>query len=226
MMGAAVVRRSAPDRARAIERCGAMAEAYELRTVGGNPWRTTFVARVAPLPGETILDVGCGTGRNFERIQDGIGPTGLLIGIEPSAAMLERARARVTRHGWANVVLVHAPAEEAAIPEVADAAMFCATHDVLRSRPALVNVLRHVRDGGRVVAGGAKWVRWHGRGALSRNLSTWRLNRDCTTTFEGFGRPWTRLAELIGDLRVEELCLGGGYLAWGTFTTPSSRDPS
>jgi SAM-dependent methyltransferase len=229
-MVGAVVRRAAPDRRRAAERYGAMAAEYELRTLSGDLWREQLVARLAPRRGETILDVGCGTGRNFEQIQRGIGPGGRLIGIELSSEMLEQARGLVARHGWTNVELVHAGAEEAPIRAIADAALFCATHDVLRSRAALLNVLAHVRDGGRIVAGGAKWAPWRRRGAISLNLSTWRLNRECTTTFEGFRRPWSRLAELLPGLRVEELYFGGGYLAFATrdapLTSPSSRDPS
>jgi hypothetical protein len=90
----------------------------------------------------------------------------------------------------------------------------------MRSPAALANVLRHVRDGGRVVAGGAKWAPWRLRGTVSLNLSTWRLNRDCVTTFEGFRRPWTRLAELVPNLTVEELYFGGGYVAWATLSAP------
>jgi demethylmenaquinone methyltransferase/2-methoxy-6-polyprenyl-1,4-benzoquinol methylase len=222
-MFGSIVTRAAPNRRRAEQRYGAMADEYELRTLSGDPWRQQLVARLAPHPGETIVDIGCGTGRNFERIQRGIGPGGRLIGVEPSAAMLAQARARVERHGWTNVDLVVAGAEEAAIPALADAALLCATHDVLRSRAALENVLRHVRPGGRIVVGGAKWAPWRRSGALSLNLATWRMNRDCTTTFEGFARPWSRLAELVPELHVEELYLGSGYLASATLTTPVHR---
>jgi ubiquinone/menaquinone biosynthesis C-methylase UbiE len=63
-------------------------------------------------PGATVLDVACGTGRNFELIERRIGPTGRLVGIDRSPRMLQRARARVARHGWDNVELVHMDAEQ------------------------------------------------------------------------------------------------------------------
>ena len=72
--------------------------------------------------------------------------------------MLAQARALVERRGWINVELINAWGEEASIPALADAAIFCAVHDVMRSPAALENVLRQVRDGGRIVAGGAKWA--------------------------------------------------------------------
>jgi hypothetical protein len=54
---------------------------------------------------------------------------------------------------------------------------------------------------------------------VSFNLSTWRLNRDCVSTFEGFGRPWSRLEELVPDLQVEEIYFGGGYIASAAIPT-------
>jgi SAM-dependent methyltransferase len=209
---------AAPDRARALRSYGAMARSYELRTASGDHGRRELVALLAPRRGEVILDVGCGTGRNFDRIQQRIGPQGRLIGIEPSAEMLAQAQALVRRRGWTNVELVCAGAEEATIPAMVDAAILCAVHDVMRSPPALANVLEHIREGGRIVAGGPKWVPWRRRGAVSLNVATWRLNRDCVSTFEGFQRPWSRLAELIPDLEVEERYLGAGYIASATRT--------
>jgi demethylmenaquinone methyltransferase/2-methoxy-6-polyprenyl-1,4-benzoquinol methylase len=208
--------KAAPDRGRARAQYGAMARNYELRTASGDQWRRDLVVELAPRPGEVILDVGCGTGRNFEQIQQTLGPTGRLIGIEQSPEMLAHARALVERNGWTNVELVGASGEDFAIPAAADAVMLCAVHDVMRSQAALANVLRHVRDDGRIVAGGAKWAPWRQSGAVSLNLSTWRLNRDCVSTFEGFQQPWSRLEELVPGLRVDEIYFGGGYIASGT----------
>ena len=229
LLGAAVVlrqtvTRAAPDRVRARAQYGAMARAYELRTLSGDQWRRELVAKLAPRPGEVILDVGCGTGRNFEQIQQWIGPSGRLIGIEQSPEMLAQAHALVERHGWTNVELVCASAEEVAIPATADAAMLCAVHDVMRSTAGLVNVLLHVREGGRIVAGGAKWAPWRRSRGVSLNLSTWRLNRDCVSTFEGFRRPWSRLEELVPDLDVDEIYCGGGYIASAAIAPARSAD--
>ena len=209
-----------PDRSRALADYGAMADSYELRTASGDQWRRELVVTLAPRPGEVILDVGCGTGRNFEQIQRRIGPGGRLIGIEQSPQMLAQAEALVRRHGWTNVELVCASADDAVIPATVDAALLCAVHDVMRSPAALANVLRHVRDGGRIVAGGPKWAPWRRSGAISLNVSTWRLNRECVSTFEGFGRPWSRLGALVPELHVEDMYFGGGYLASATLPSP------
>src|SRR5512145_2918509 len=67
-------------------------------------------------PGDTVVDLACGTGLTFERILDRAGPTGRLIGVDLTAAMLAQAAARVERHGWDNVELVHCDAAEFRFP--------------------------------------------------------------------------------------------------------------
>lgn len=202
----------APDHRRSLRSYGAIAQTYELRTSSGDHARRELVELLAPRAGEVILDVGCGSGRNFDQIRRRIGPTGRLIGIEPSPEMLMQARALVQRRGWKNVELICALAEDAKIPADADAAILCAVHDVMRSPHALTNVLGHIRDGGRIVGGGPKWVSWRQPGTIRTNLATWRLNRDCVSTFEGFSAPWSHLAELARDVHVEERYGGAGYV--------------
>jgi demethylmenaquinone methyltransferase/2-methoxy-6-polyprenyl-1,4-benzoquinol methylase len=57
-------------------------------------------------PGDTVVDLGCGTGLNFAPILADIGKSGKLIGVDLSQNMLARAAERITRYGWENVQLV------------------------------------------------------------------------------------------------------------------------
>ena len=54
-------------------------------------------------PGESVLDLGCGTGISFERLHREVGPEGRIIGVELSSEMLKLARQRVELKGWTNV---------------------------------------------------------------------------------------------------------------------------
>src|SRR4030081_1282655 len=72
----------APDRQRSLSPDAPPAETYHQRTATGNYHRRQAVTRLAPSSGEVILDVGCGTGLNFAAIEDAIGPSGRLIGVE------------------------------------------------------------------------------------------------------------------------------------------------
>jgi arsenite methyltransferase len=49
----------------------------------------------APGPGETLVDLGCGRGRDVVRAAGRVGPHGLAIGVDHSAEMLEQARAAI-----------------------------------------------------------------------------------------------------------------------------------
>jgi ubiquinone/menaquinone biosynthesis C-methylase UbiE len=190
----------------------AEAHLYELRTRVFHQWRRKLVELLPLRSGEVVLDVGCGTGLCFSQVQQRIGPDGTIIGIEPSPSMLTLARQRVARHGWHNVVLVEAAAEEAAIPRVADHALFCAVHDVLQSPAALHNVLARVRPGGCVAAVGGKWATsW----AIGLNTLVATTHAPFVRDFTGFDRPWARLAEHLANLRVQEIEIGCGYLAIG-----------
>jgi hypothetical protein len=126
--------------------------------------------------------------------------------------MLEVAADRVTRGGWNNVRLVTGPADRAPIGGLADAAVFCAVHDVLQSPAALRHVVDHLRPGAPVAAIGGKWpAPW------LRPLRAWvtELHAPFVADFTGFDRPWRLLARYVPDLRVHELAFGAGYLALG-----------
>jgi ubiquinone/menaquinone biosynthesis C-methylase UbiE len=205
----------APSPARVRECYRGQAARYDVATAAGRPYRHATVLRLRPRAGEVVLDVGCGTGLNFADIEQGIGVEGRLVGIDCSPEMLARARERSARCGWDNVTLIEASAEVAEAPLQADAALLCGTHDILRSPAALGNILRQLKPGGRIVAGGPKWAPLWWPGAPALNLYTWQLNRRYVTTFEGFDRPWSHLARVVPDLAVEEVFFGGGYIAAG-----------
>ena len=56
--------------------------------------------------GDTVVEIGCGTGLNFGLLQKKIGPQGKIIGIDLTPSMLEMAQQRCQRHAWTNVELI------------------------------------------------------------------------------------------------------------------------
>lgn len=72
------------------------------------PYRKMVIQNLDLRDGGTVLDLGCGSGLNFEPVMAEIGPKGLLIGVDSSAKMLARARRVVDDNGWKNVRLFQA----------------------------------------------------------------------------------------------------------------------
>jgi demethylmenaquinone methyltransferase/2-methoxy-6-polyprenyl-1,4-benzoquinol methylase len=188
------------------------AATYDARTGPFDRYRRQIVDLLPLERDDVVLDIGCGTGLCFAQVQEHIGPGGTIVGIDTSADMLTIAAERVTSQRWANVVLVEAAVEHADLPDGADHALFCAVHDVLQSGPALDHVLAHVREHGGVAAGGGKWApAW----AMAVNAAVLALHTPYVRDFTGFDRPWTGLAERIGGMQVQEVGMGGGYMAYG-----------
>ena len=108
--------------------------------------------------GDTVLDVGCGTGLSFEGLHERVGARGPHRRHRPmprdaGAGARARARARLAQRR-----LVARRRRSAPLQGQADAALFHFTHDVLRDAAALDHVLAHLRPGARVVAAGLQWA--------------------------------------------------------------------
>ena len=112
------------------------ARSYEQRTGAFQRYRDTLVEALPVSQGQVVLDVGCGTGLCCGLLQEKVGPQGSVVGIEESPEMAAVARERIAAEGWPNVTVVQSPAEDAKIPVTADAALFCAVHDICSPRRA------------------------------------------------------------------------------------------
>jgi demethylmenaquinone methyltransferase/2-methoxy-6-polyprenyl-1,4-benzoquinol methylase len=159
-----------------------------------------------------VLDVGCGTGLCCGLLLDKVGPEGGVVGIEESPEMAAVAREHIACEGWDNVTVVQAQAEDAEIGLTADAALFCAVHDILQSPDALRNVLTRLRPGAWVAAGGGKWA---APVMVALNAMVGVLHAPYVRDFSGFDRPWRHLERLVEDVRVEEMAFGSGYVMTG-----------
>ena len=72
-----------------------------------NPDRlTALVARTGIQPGETVLDVGCGTGVLLPDLLQAVGPSGLVVGVDVADNMVQIAAQK--HEQFSNVALVRA----------------------------------------------------------------------------------------------------------------------
>ena len=195
---------------------GERARSYEHDTEAFQPYRRAVVEALPLRSGQVVLDVGCGTGLCCGLLRDKVGPEGGVVGIEESPEMAAVAREHIACEGWDNVTVVQAPAEDAEIGLTADAALFCAVHDILQSPDALRNVLTTLRPGAWVAAGGGKWA---APMMVALNSMVGMLHAPYVRDFSGFARPWRHLELLVEDVRVEEMAFGSGYVMTGRTPT-------
>jgi ubiquinone/menaquinone biosynthesis C-methylase UbiE len=116
--------------------------------------RSRVFARLADLsgalPGDRILDVGCGTGAFTRALDRKVGPDGQVVGVDPSEAVIRYARQRSPRR------VFHVSGGEA-VPEpdrtFAVVASSLAIHHVSPDdRPrVLAEAFRVLRPGGRLI---------------------------------------------------------------------------
>jgi demethylmenaquinone methyltransferase/2-methoxy-6-polyprenyl-1,4-benzoquinol methylase len=170
-------------------------------------------------PGDRVIDLACGTGLNFSLIQERVGPTGGIVGVDLTDAMLARAEARIEAHGWSNVSVVLADAARFEFPSEVDAIL--STY-ALTQVPECAEVIAR---GAAALSPGGRWVvldlklpgytpRWLTRLAVatvgrSASLEEWTARR-----------PWEAIraamrAELT-DLSWSELGFGTAFLAVGS----------
>jgi SAM-dependent methyltransferase len=109
------------------------------------------VRHAALRPGETVLDLGCGAGIDTLLAARGVGPTGKVIGLDMTPAMIERARDHVTLMGLPNVEVREGLMEEIPLPDASIDVVI--SNGVLnlstRKSRALAEMIRVLSPGGR-----------------------------------------------------------------------------
>jgi len=196
------------------------ARSYDRDTGVFQSYRRQLVEALPLDRGQVVLDVGCGTGLCSGLLRDKVGLRGGVVGIEESPQMAAVACERIALEGWRNVTVVQSPAEDARIAPAADAALFCAVHDILQSPGALRNVLARLRPGAWVAAGGGKWAT---PALMGMNLLIGVMHAPYVGSFSGFSRPWRHLEQLVEDVQVREMGFGSGYIMTGRVPGPAGH---
>ncbi len=164
-------------------------------------------------PGQTVLDLACGTGRNFPLILEKIGPSGRLVGLDYTTAMLARARDQVKQARWGNVELLQADATRIDLGRKFDAALCTLAMSVIPDyRSALARLVAHTKPGGRVAIGDA-------RRSARRVGRPWNWLADLSAYGAAaevkVRQPWEALGEMVCDFDYHEWFSGFFYAAGG-----------
>ena len=132
--------------------------------------RLNFEA-VRPAVGDTILDLGCGNGFLSQELANAVGPTGRVIGVDPSADMLQSAKERCANspqvelhEGFADAI----PLSDNSVDAVVSVQVFEYIPDLAA---AVAEVARVLKPGGRVAIGDMHFDTWAWHSADEARMS-------------------------------------------------------
>ena len=207
---------SIPDKQRAIASYQTLAPRYDASCHRIERIRQDAVDSLRLSPGETVFDIACGTGSTLLPLADQVGPSGHVVGVELVPEMAAIARNKLVMAGLDARASLHvSAAEDFQTHRLADAMLFCYTHDVLQSPQAIENLLRLARPGCRIAIVGWHWLPWSW-GFPVNLFNAWRA-RHYLTTYRGLKEPWHLLAPYLDEFSIEarDHC-GSSYRAYGT----------
>jgi len=114
--------------------------------------RKAAVDRSSLRAGQSVLEVGCGTGGNLVRLCRQVGESGEVHGLDLSPHMLAQARRKVRRARWRNVVLHEQEATRYDLGRRFDAILYSYSLSMLPEwQRSLESAARHLAPGGRLV---------------------------------------------------------------------------
>ncbi|MFQ5539241.1 MAG: class I SAM-dependent methyltransferase [Candidatus Binatia bacterium] len=198
---------------------------FALRLYGLIGVRKAYRAKAVKLlrlqRGDSVVELGCGTGVNFPLIIKQIGPEGRLIGVDISPKMLERAHEQVEREGWKNVELLLDDITTYSFPEGVNRVLSTGVFGYIDDYDRVIKAISHaIVSGGRLVIMDGKhpshWPLWLFR------LFVW-LSRPFGVTPDYFGHPcWESVERFFQEAAFEEMDGGLIYISSGTAASPST----
>jgi trans-aconitate 2-methyltransferase len=161
------------------------AGAYDRISTPQQDWATRVLTRLALDGGETLVDLGCGTGRVTEALAARV-PRGRVIAVDVSPAMIAVARDRL--RDVPRIALVRADLAALPFDGVADLAFSTATFHWVLDQPRLFReIFRALKPGGRLEAqcgGGPNVLR------LRRRAEALMRSPRFVARFREWREPW------------------------------------
>lgn len=125
---------------------------YDTTAVNSLTYRKQAIQILNLKSGDTVIDLGCGTGLNFSLLQQVVGSKGKIIGVEGVKAIVDQAWQRVRAEGWSNVELIQSKSVSFQYPTKVDGII--STFVV----PLLYQWERISQNGCNALAPGKRWV--------------------------------------------------------------------
>ncbi|MCX4187832.1 class I SAM-dependent methyltransferase [Methylophaga sp. OBS4] len=190
------------------------ANAYYLIGFRETKYRKMAVSELALEVGDTVIEIGCGTGLNFKYLLQSIGNTGHLIGVDLTDAMLEKAKQRVERSGWENVQLVQSDAAKYVFPSSTKGVISTLALTLIPDYEAIIKrAANSLVSGGRFVILDLKkperWPLWMAKIGVAIT-KPFGVSLDLTEQ-----RPWEVMNRYFKNVTMTEVYGGFVYIAVG-----------
>ncbi len=180
-------------------------------------WRRQAVAALDLKPGDTVVDIGCGTGLNFPLLHQSVTSEGRIIGVDLSHAMLVQARQAVEANRWTNVQLVCQDAAQFVFPSGVGGVLSTYTLILVPDCGRVVsNACEALAPGGGLAVLDMAWPRYW---PLWWRYVLFFLRSYGVTAQVLRRRPWKIVQEtmeaLLPSYSQKHFWFGFFYLAWG-----------
>jgi demethylmenaquinone methyltransferase/2-methoxy-6-polyprenyl-1,4-benzoquinol methylase len=193
------------------------ANLYYLIGMRINAYRKKTITSLNLSQGDTVLELACGTGLNFNLLQNAVGPTGKIVGLDITDTMLDKAQSKVEANNWNNVELVNADATDYCFPRELNAIFSTFAITLI---PEYDDVIKY----------GSNALTQTGRFAVldfkePTNMPSW-LTRMLTVFTKPFGvtidladrHPWESIERHLNKADFQEFYFGYCYLSVGEKT--------
>lgn len=177
-------------------------------------YRHESVAMLNLKQGDTVLEIGCGTGLNFPILFKEIGNDGKVIGIDLTDKMLEQARNRVRKNKWDNFELINIDASEYVFEGEVNAVISTFALTMIPEYEKIIrNISRALEPGSRFVICDFK---------KPEKYPDWVIDLGVFIT-KPFGvsldladrKPWKNMEKYFSKVEVKEIFNGFAYIAVG-----------
>ncbi len=201
------------------------AAAWAFRPLGARRLQEQAVDLLDLHPGDTVVDLGCGTGVNLPALANAVGEHGHVVGVDLSSGMLVRARRRADRHRLSQVTLHRADIRGFRLPAGTAAVLATASLEMVPEHDAVVRELARqlAPTRGRLAVGGVRrpptWPAW--AVALGRSATA---VFGVTRAYEDI-QPWRSVRHHMDEITFETAAGGALYLIVARPRPAPSDDP-
>ncbi len=193
------------------DRLGAL---FRLAGARVNTYRRLAVEALSVSPGDTVVDLGCGTGANFPWLERSVTASGRIVGIDLTDAMLREAQHRVENAGWANVELVESDVADYELPSNVGGVLSTFAMTMVDDYDGVIRrAVEALPPGGRLAI--LEMKRPEGRPEWMIRFGSWLLRPFGVSPDYAKRTPWESVRRHLDEVLYQEFYLGAIYLCVG-----------